>query len=516
MSRKLTLTVAVLLWCCASTAPAANIIVVTQNVDWDRDGVSDDQGLVDWLVAEGHCVDVRRNHWDHLDSQRIAELNAADLIIVSRLTDSGLYDYGSAAPQWNSVKTPLLLMNAYFTRPGHWNWVSSATITNTTPDIYAEAVDVRHPVFRSVQWQAPNPSSAKAVAKVVQIVDPTIGTGITSFLGTTEVGNGHLLARPAGKALGWITEWDAGVEFYPGAGQFAGGKRLLFCAGTQEVGGSREGEFNLAPEGRRMLRNAMAHLLGGANIIVVTDDRDTDLNGVRDDYNLEPFLVSAGHFVDVRPNYWRQLDGIKLTELRAADLIIFSRTTDSTFYDDGDEPYQWNSLPIPLLQMNPYLVRNIRWKWVNSGTTTNDTAAVYLEAVEPNHPIFRNVPLIAVEPGPQGNSTPVVPMIDPNVGSGITSFSHMASMSNGRLLARPMGLDLGWIAEWDAGVEFFPGAGQYAGAKRLLFCAGTQEIETKATPVGQLNFTAEGLQMFRNAITYLLQPESQPQRRSRW
>ena len=74
---------------------------------------------------------------------------------------------------------------------------------------------------------------------------------------------------------------------------------------------------------------------------------------------------------------------------------------------------------------------------------------------------------------------------------------------------------MGWIAEWDAGVEFFEGAGQYAGGRRMLFCAGTQEFlffdpdtqEVITTAQGELNLTAEGLQMFRNAIGYLLEPE---------
>jgi len=49
----------------------------------------------------------------------------------------------------------------------------------------------------------------------------------------------------------------------------------------------------------------------------------------------------------------------------------------------------------------------------------------------------------------------------------------------------------------------------------MLFCAGTQEIqyydydrqEVITTAQGELNLTAEGLQMFRNAINYLLNPE---------
>jgi len=356
-------------------------------------------------------------------------------------------------------------------------------------------------------------------AQPVPVVDPSVGSGITTFLGTTEVGNGRLIAQTVGSSLGWIAEWDAGVEFYPGAGQFAGGQRLLFCAGTQDVNDALQGEFNLMPEGRHLLRNAIAYLLGGANIILVTEDSDRNMDGLRDDHNLEKLLVSDGHFVDVRPCYWRNLDPGKIAELKAADLILFSRTAESGYYSDANEPPQWNSLPVPLLQMNACFAHSSQWNWVASDLTTNDAALAPLEAVEPNHPIFRNVPLTALDPGAQGNPFQSVPLIDLNVGSGITSFSGTAGVGNGRLLAKPFGFDMGWIAEWDAGVEFYEGAGQYAGARRLLFCAGTKEIqvvdsvtqETLTTTQGELNLTPEGLQMFRNAIAYLLSSAPGPQ-----
>ncbi len=511
MPRKLILVAAVLLWGAAAAAPAADIIVVTDNIDKNRDGVADDQGLIDWLIAEGHSVDVRRNAWHTLDSALLAQLNAADLVIVSRLTDSGGYIQDDETTLWNSLPTPLLLLSAYFARNVRWNWVNSAMVTEDTTDIYAEAVDADHPIFRGVPLMWPTSTRWGVVAQTVPVVDPTVGSGITSFLGTADMGNGRLIARTASTGWTWIAEWDAGVEFYPGAGQFAGGKRLLFCAGTREVGDALQGEFNLRPEGRQMLHNAISYLLGGVNIIVVTDDRDWNLDGLRDDHSLEEFLVSEGHFVDVRPNYWRELDPGKIAELKAADLIVVSRTAESSFYGSGDEPTQWNSLPVPLLQMNPYFARNLRWRWVDSDLATYNTALVSLEAVAPDHPIFRDVPLTAPDAATRRNPPQVVPMIDLGVGSGITSFSGTANMGNGRLLAKPVGFDMGWIAEWDAGVEFYEGAGQYAGAKRLLFCAGTQEIQvvdpvtqqTMTTTQGELNLTPEGLQMLRNALAYL-------------
>jgi hypothetical protein len=516
MLKKIVLIIASLLSWQAGLARAAEIIVVTENVDQDLDRIEDDQDLIDWLIAEGHSVDVRRNNWMILDADKIAELNAADLIIVSRLAYSGTYNWGDEPTYWNSVTTPLLLMNPYFARNIRWNWINSETVTNDTPDIYAEAVDHDHPIFRGVSLMPLDPSNPDTTAKIVQVIDPLVGTGITSLMDTMDMGNGRLIARSVGMGLAWIAEWDAGVEFYEGAGQFAGGKRMLFCAGTQEVGDTPMGEFNLSAEGRQMLRNAIAYLLGGADIILVTQDKDLNEDGLRDDHNLETFLRSEGYFVDVRPYYWRDLDQDKIDRLNAADLVIFSRLTDSAFYDDGDEPMLWNSLTTPLLQMNAYFARRNRWEWVISSTTTNDTVAVYLEAIEPTHPIFDGVPLTALYPGNPRHPVYAIPVIDPNIASGVTSFIDTTEMGYGRLIARPAGFEMGWIAEWDPGVEFFDGAGQYTGGRRLLFCAGTQEIEfvdpntqeMMTTAYGELNLTAEGLQMFRNAIEYLLMPES--------
>jgi len=119
------------------------------------------------------------------------QLNAADLIIVSRLTNSGSYHWGNESAQWNSVKTPLLLMSAYFARNNRWNWVNSETATNNTPNIFAEAIYPEHPVFRGVTLMSINPSNPEDPANVVQVIDPLVASGITSFIATSDMGNGR-------------------------------------------------------------------------------------------------------------------------------------------------------------------------------------------------------------------------------------------------------------------------------------------------------------------------------------
>jgi hypothetical protein len=238
----------------------ANIILVTENYDTDADEVQDDQELVNWLTAEGHSVDVQRGYWTVLDPNKIAALNAADLVIMSRSTNSGNYNQTDEPAQWNAVTTPLLQLSAYLVRNNRWFWVNSGAATNNTSDIYLEAVDPNHPVFQGVALGKLDPNDPNDPGNVVQVIDPNVGTGITSFVGTLDMGNGKLIAKPVAQNLGWIAEWEAGAEFYAGSGQIAGGKRMLFCAGTQEVGATPQGAFNLTAEGSKMLRNAIAYL----------------------------------------------------------------------------------------------------------------------------------------------------------------------------------------------------------------------------------------------------------------
>jgi hypothetical protein len=237
----------------AEPAPLGNIILVTEPLDVDQDGVRDDQGLEDWLKAQGYAVDVQPGNWTVLDPNKIAALDAADLVLISRATSSGNYDDSAEEiAAWNGITAPLLDLTAYLVRNNRWKWVNSADAPNNTPTVLLLAVDANHPVFAGVQLD-PN--------DIVEIADPTVGTGLMTFISTLDMGNGKLIAQTADAARAWIAEWPAGVEYYPGAGQVAGGKRMLFCAGTQEVGVTPQGALNLNATGLQMLGNAIAYLL---------------------------------------------------------------------------------------------------------------------------------------------------------------------------------------------------------------------------------------------------------------
>jgi hypothetical protein len=229
----------------------ANIILVSEALDNDADGILDDQGLADWLVGEGYNVDVQRGNWMVLDADKIAALNAADLIIVSRASNSG--NYASDADeisQWNSVTTPIILTNAYIARNIRWLWVDSETILNLDSPIM-QAVLPDNPIFEGVAIEADN---------IVLAIDDTIGTGQSSFIAPADLGNGTLIAQSI-DGLPWIVEWEAGVEYYAGAGQVPAAKRMMLVAGTQEVGATPQGAFNLTADGEKILRNAIKMML---------------------------------------------------------------------------------------------------------------------------------------------------------------------------------------------------------------------------------------------------------------
>jgi len=191
-----------------------------------------------------------------------------------------------------------------------------------------------------------------------------------------------------------------------------------------------------------------------------------------------------------------ELDAGKIDDLNAADLIIVSRTSNSARYDEGEEPTQWNSATTPLILMQALIARSNRWKWINSSNQIDFGGAPALKVVEPGHPIFVNVTL---------SEDNLVQVVDPNIGSGHTSSINADNVGNGTLLAREVGTELPWIAEWEPGVEFYDGAGQIPADKRLMLFAGTRESDgPPPTPWGAWNFTAEGEKIFRNAINYMI------------
>jgi len=243
----------------------------------------------------------------------------------------------------------------------------------------------------------------------------------------------------------------------------------------------------------------------GPKIIWVTDANiDRDVDGVQDDQQWINWLLAQNYDVDARPGYWMAIGGKDANdandyvgELNAAALVILSRTASSGDYNQEGEPALWNSVTAPMIALSAYHLRNTRWFWINSGDVQRSNIS-FMEVLELDHPIFADV-----EIDPDGLVEPVDPeAYSADLGYQGICFVNSLDMGNGKLLAKSLA-EMSWIAEWDAGVEFYADANAYAGGPRLMFAAGTQD-SAGAVPQGAWNLTAAGEQMFLNAIEYMI------------
>ncbi len=245
MRSRLFLSVMVLALGFGSLVDGATIVWVSDNKT-PSNGVPADQGWVDLLIAQGYTVDLsfRNKEARTLDATKIAALNAADLIIISRDTNSGDYDDGTETAQWNAITAPILMQIAHIAQSSRWKWVNIGSTNSAQPTL--EAVLPTHPVFNGVSLGASNQVS--------------ILTTNCSFVSTVDAGNGRLIARRGDNGQAWIIEWEPGVEFYAGAVEKAGGKRMLFSGGG--TSGVSDGTYNYTDDGKKMFLNAVKYLLG--------------------------------------------------------------------------------------------------------------------------------------------------------------------------------------------------------------------------------------------------------------
>ncbi len=329
MSKKLILLAFALTLGLISSAPAATIIWVSGNHDYNVDGVVDDFMWVDLLVAKSYTVDYRPGNWTTLNDDKIAALNAADLVIISRCTSSG--DYATDAAelnQWDSITTPMLSMSTHLTRSNRWKWLNTTGTPAATPIM--QVVDASHPIFTGV--------AIDADGMVVMIEGPN-----SSFPETPDAGNGTVLAKRADTGDIWIATWETGVEYYAGAGQIAGGPRMFMVAGTVEAaGGPNWGEMNLAPDGVKVFLNAVHYMLGGGRT-TASNPEPADGAVVEDTWvslNWTPGDFAVSHDIYLGDN---------LNDVQAAtrDSELFRSNQTETFYVAGFPGYAYPDGLVP-------------------------------------------------------------------------------------------------------------------------------------------------------------------------
>ncbi|MEM7392656.1 MAG: hypothetical protein AAF492_09945, partial [Verrucomicrobiota bacterium] len=226
-------------------APAAHIIWVTRNFDTaDTPASPNDSGWTDLLTAHGHTVDRRVITALDTDDAACLELNAADLIIISRDGISGTYVSNAEELQrWNGLTTPMINFHAFVARFTVWRWFASNQ-TSVVGPLRAEEPD--HAIFEGVSLDGSN-----------QVLIHETSMNTLSF----GSGNGIELAVDAANDRPWIVYWEPGVEYFSGSGQITGGPRLFFAAGGNSIP-TQSGAENFNAEGERLFLNAVDFMLG--------------------------------------------------------------------------------------------------------------------------------------------------------------------------------------------------------------------------------------------------------------
>jgi hypothetical protein len=245
--------------------PGPKIAWVTETVDRDEDGVQDDQEWIDWLVAAGYDVDVQPDRYLTLGDDQdpndandyVAELNAADLVIISRTASSGGYaSDANEVAAWASVTAPMISISAWHVRSNRLQWINSSTV-NRTLDTYMLALETDHPIFDGVTLE-------DGLVELVFTEGFADGYQGNCVIGGIDVGNGTLIGQSFSDET-MIAEWPAGIAGYDGADVVQAGPRMLFCAGTENASTTAnllpQGAWNLTAAGEQMFANAIEYMI---------------------------------------------------------------------------------------------------------------------------------------------------------------------------------------------------------------------------------------------------------------
>lgn len=188
------------------------------------------------------------------------------------------------------------------------------------------------------------------------------------------------------------------------------------------------------------------------NIIIVTEhmNRSEKLYG---QFLQEIYRGNA--IVSIEPDrYDEDLSDSKKRELEAADLIIVSRDSDSTQYNNDAD--FWNQINVPILNHNAKLVRSDNhrfWDWL-AGDTTTCNPCTTLIAVDTDDPIFEGI-----------NTSTGIGMFTADVP---VDVSDQTSAGNGSVVATAGGNIV--LARWNGSEELYYGQSLYGpGAPRVFF-----------------------------------------------
>jgi len=215
-------------------AEAVPILMVTNN-----NGTS--QSLVNFLEGEGHTV-TRGRFGGGIPGAAV--LDAHDLIIVARESNSGDYNQGSEPQDWNAIAKPMINMNMYLYRASRWGWMNGNSLpglgSQTDYDAYP---DPSHPFVDGLTTSL--------------FSSPTGMTGASNALPASA----EVVATLNGGASHGIFVLPAGTTMFSGRG-VAGDVRVGFIRGNEGTWG------NMSANGEQILLNMIDELTAVAPEVI--------------------------------------------------------------------------------------------------------------------------------------------------------------------------------------------------------------------------------------------------------
>lgn len=194
----------------------------------------------------------------------VAQLNAADLVIISRSVPSSNYQDDAATAAWNGIKAPSMILGGYILRNSRLGYTTGTTIPDTVGTVSLKVTDPTNPIFKGLPLGPDNVmatpfATAISYNGVVQQgisvnTDPLAGGGkVLATVGTQ--------GDPAFGGM-LIGEWSAGATMSTSPADTLGGHRMVFLTGSRENGITSEaaGMYNLTPDGARLFLNAVSYM----------------------------------------------------------------------------------------------------------------------------------------------------------------------------------------------------------------------------------------------------------------
>jgi hypothetical protein len=230
-----------------------SLIVLQSNAQKTIIFVTDDavnsQMYADDLASLGHTIVIKTDLNVEPSPDQINELNAADLIIIPRTTNSANYNFPAI---WNNIETPILLQSCFLTRNTRLAWFNMAEV-NEADGVDVTVIEASHPIFKDIDVSSGN--------LLINTTAPLHTNPVT------DAGNGKILAVSATSGNIVIAEWPKGTQFFEGSEYSATEYRGLLLTGIS---------YDFTPEAKLLYLNFVNYILNpGASVSVneaVKDD----------------------------------------------------------------------------------------------------------------------------------------------------------------------------------------------------------------------------------------------------